>query len=89
MAKFKEKELTKNLKEFENKSTLELEFEKSVDGKIRLEEATVKFDDKKGYIYIESKNCNFKINTTLVFGYEKVKDEIDIDLDTILLKIKK
>ncbi len=89
MAKFKESELTENLKEFENKATLELEFEKSIEGKLKLEEARVRFDDKKGYIYIESKNSKFKINTTLVFGYEKIKEEIDIDLDTVLLKIRK
>lgn len=89
MAKFKESELTENLKEFENKSTIELEFEKSVEGKIKLEEATVKFDDKKGYIHIDSKDSNFKINTTLVFGYEKIENEIDIDLESLLLKIRK
>lgn len=89
MAKFRENELTENLKEFEKETTIELIFEKSIEGKMILENATVKYDDKIGYIYLKSKNGDFKINTTLVYGYEKIKDEIDIDLETTLLKIKK
>lgn len=89
MAKFKESELTENLQEFEKETTIELEFEKSIDGKIKLENATVKYDKKTGYLTIQSDNNNFRINTTLVYGYEKINDEVDIDLETILLKIKK
>lgn len=89
MPKFKESDLTENLQEFQKKDTIELEFEKSIEGTIKLEEATINYDDKKGYINIESKDGNFKINTTLVYGYEKIKDKINIDLDSILLKIKK
>lgn len=89
MAKFKESELTENLKEFQNKTTIELEFEKSIEGKLKLEETTVKYDEKRGFINIKSKDSNFKVNTTLVYGYEKVKGEISIDLESILLRIKK
>ena len=89
MAKFKESELTENLKEFQNKSTIELEFEKSIEGKLKLEETTVKYDEKRGFINIKSKDSSFKVNTTLVYGYEKIKGEISIDLESILLRIKK
>lgn len=89
MAKFKESELTENLKEFQNASTIELEFEKSVEGKIKLEDTTIKYDEKKGFVNIESKDSIFRINTALVYGYEKTKGVIYIDLESILLKIKK
>lgn len=89
MAKFKESELTENLQEFQNKDTIELEFEKSLEGKIKIEDAIINFDNKRGYINIEGKDSKFKINTALVYGYEKLKDEIQIDLESILLKIKK
>ncbi len=89
MSKFGESELVENLKGFQNKETIELEFEKSIEGKVKLEEATVSYDNKKGYINIESKNCNFRINTTLVWGYEKNKNGISIDLDTMMLNLKK
>ena len=75
MARFKESELTEKLQEFKNKKNIELEFEKSIEGKMKLEEATLKYDREYGYIIIESKNCKLKINTTLVTGYEKIKDE--------------
>ena len=88
MARFKESELTEKLQEFKNKKNIELEFEKSIEGKMKLEEATLKYDREYGYIIIESKNCKLKINTTLVTGYEKIKDEVHIDLETLLLKIK-
>ncbi len=88
MARFKESELTEKLQEFKNKKNIELEFEKSIEGKMKLEEATLKYDREYGYIIIESKNCKLKINTTLVTGYEKIKDEIHIDLETLLLKFK-
>ena len=88
MARFKESELTEKLQEFKNKKNIELEFEKSIEGKIKLEEATLEYDREYGYIIIKSKNCNLKINTTLVTGYEKFKDEIHIDLETLLLKFK-
>ena len=89
MAKFSEKELTEILKDFENKTDLELEFENALDGKVLLSNAKVEYDEKYGYIYITSDRGTFKINTTLVFEYEKLDDEIDINLDTLILKIRK
>ena len=50
MAKFSEKELTTYLKDFENVEKIELEFEKSIDGKAILSDACVRYDDKYGYI---------------------------------------
>ena len=89
MAKFGEKELTENLKDFESNTQIELEFEKNIDGKIVLENATIKYDEKYGFINIISNSGSFKINTTLVFGYERIEDEIIINLDTLILKIRK
>ena len=89
MEKFKESELTKNLQPFQEKTTIELEFEKSINGKLILEDTTVNYDYKNGFINIESKNGNFKINTTLVYGYGKENKEIYIDLESLLIKLKK
>lgn len=88
MAKFTEKELTENLKDFADKTELELEFEKGIDGKVLLSNAKIEYDEKYGYIYITSDRGSFKINTTLVCRYEKVENEIDIDLESLLLKIR-
>lgn len=88
MAKFGEKELTENLKDFKNNTEIELEFDKAIDGKVLLSNSKVEYDEKYGYIYITSDKGTFKINTTLVFGYEKKEDEIDINLDTLILKIR-
>ena len=89
MSKFRESELTETLKEYKENSTVELEFERCIDGGITLEEANIKYDSKYGFINITSKNGTFKINTTLVFGYEKKKDVIEIDLDTLIVRIRK
>ena len=89
MEKFKEFDLTENLQTFQEKTTIELEFDKSINGNLILEDATIKYDNKNGYIDIESKKGNFKINTTLVYGYRKKNDEIYIDLESLLIKIKK
>ena len=89
MSKFKEYELIQKLHEFQNPTNIELEFEKDMDGKIILENATVKYDSKLGFINIESKNVKFKINTTLVYGYEIINDVIQISLESLVLKIKK
>ena len=88
MAKFRESDLNDVLKNFTN-CTLELEFDKIINGKIVLKDAKIEFNDKTGFIHITSNNNSFKINTTLVYLYEKENDEIYIDLDTLLLKIKK
>ena len=89
MKKFKEFDLNENLQEFQEKTTIELNFERSIDGRFKLEDATIKYDEKKGFINIDSKNGNIKINTTLVYSYGKENEVIHIDLDSILLKIKK
>lgn len=87
MAKFREVDLTDILKDFQNKN-LEIQFERSISGTFKMEDASVNFDEKTGYIYIKNKINEFKINTTLVFGYEKQDDEIRIDLETIVIKIR-
>ena len=47
MAKFKESELTENLKEFQNKGDIELEFEKSISGKLKIEDATIFYNNRQ------------------------------------------
>lgn len=89
MEKFRENELTEKLKEFQEKTTIELEFEESIEGKIELEDTTVKYDAKRGYINIENKESNIRINTALVCEYQKTENEICIDLESTLLKIRK
>lgn len=89
MAKFKESELTENLKEFQNKGNIELEFEKSINGKIKIEDATVIYNNKTGFINIESEKAKFKVNTTLVYKYEKIRETIYIDLEMLLIKLRK
>ena len=89
LKKIRECELVNNLKEFQTKSTIEINFTDSLNGKIILEDATITYDEKKGYIHIVSKNGDFKINTTLVYDYEKANNKINIELDRLYLKIKK
>ncbi len=89
MSKFKESELSENLKEFQNKCNIEIELEKSIIGKLKLEDATIIYNSKNGFINIESEKIKFKVNTTLVYKYEKIRDIIYIDLDYITLKIRK
>lgn len=89
MAKFKESELTENLKDFQNKCEIELEFEKSISGKLKIEDATIFYNNKTGFINIDSEKAKFKINTTLVYRYERIKDVIYIELEMLLLKIRK
>ena len=89
MAKFKESELSEKLKEFQEKCDIEIEFEKSISGKLKLEDAIIVYNNKNGFINIESEKTKFKINTTLVYRYEKVKEIIYIDLDSLMIKIKK
>ena len=52
MAKFNENELTEKLKEYENKGNIRLKLERGLDGKIELEDATVIYDEKTGFIKI-------------------------------------
>ena len=89
MAKFNENELNEKLKEYKEKADINLEFERGLDGKIKLEDARIKYDPKQGFIKMEGANCKLEINTTMVCGYEKIDDTIKIDLETIILKIVK
>ena len=89
MAKFNENELTERLKEYENQSKINLEFERGIDGKIEIEEAKIKYNEQTGFIEIIGKQCDIQINTTMVCGYEKTENEIKIDLEEIMLKISK
>ena len=89
MTKFGERELTENLKDFEDNSKIELEFDRCINGKVLIEQAKIEYDGKHGYINIMGNNSSFRINTTLVFGYEKIEDELYVDLDSLILKVKK
>ena len=71
MVKFNENELTKILKDFEDKSKIKLGFEKGIEGKIEVEDASIGYDYKNGHIFIKGTNCDLKINTSMVCGYEK------------------
>lgn len=88
MSKFRENDLNEILKDFKEKRTIEIEFERSLDGTITLEDADISYDSKYGFININSKSGSFKINTTLVYAYEKELNEIVIDLETLIIKIK-
>lgn len=88
MAKFKESELDKVLKDYNN-IDLEIQFDMGLEGKIKLANAEVEYDEKKGYINIKNPNTTLKINTTLISKYEKNENEIIINIDTLVLKIEK
>ena len=89
MTKFREKDLDEVLKEFQSNSIIEIEFENNLSGKITIKDATIKYDKKVGFININGINISLKINTTLVYTYEKEKNRVKIDLDTLLINIKK
>lgn len=89
MAKFNENELTEKLTEYQIKEKIKLEFERGINGKIELEDATVTYDGKTGFIKISGNNCELEVNTMIIYGYEKNKNEIKIDLETVTLKIIK
>ena len=61
MSRFKEKDLSEMLKEFDNKSMIEIKLENSLSGSILLKDATIKYDEKLGFINIEGKNTKLKI----------------------------
>ncbi len=87
MAKFRENDLTNILKNFKNKTKIQLKFECGLEGKMILEDATVIYDRDFGFINIKGKEAEFRINTTLVHAYEKNDNEISIYLESIILKI--
>ncbi len=87
MTKFNENELTKILEEYENNAKIKLEFERAIEGKIELDDADVNYKKDIGFIEINGKNCNLRINTAMVCGYEKEDNEVRIDLENILVKL--
>lgn len=89
MAKFNENELTEKLKEYEENAKINLEFERGIDGKIEIDNASVKYNHQTGFIKIFGEKCDLQVNTTMVCGYEKIGNVIKIDLDTVMLKITK
>lgn len=89
MTKFKESELSENLKFLKNKGKLKLEFEDGIDGKMELDNVTVEYDYKRGFIKIKGEACDLDINTTLICGYEKDEDGVVIRLEAIGLKMKR
>ena len=89
MTKFRESDLTENLKNFETETKTEIKFERGLDGRMILEDATIKYDADVGFINIQSKNAELKINTTLVDEYKKNNDEIIINLENIMVKMRK
>ena len=46
MKKFREFDLNENLQEFQEKSTIEVEFDRNIIGTIKLQDATVEYDEK-------------------------------------------
>lgn len=89
MAKFNENELTEKIREYKEKAKINLEFERGIDGKFEVENATVDYDKQNGFIKIMGKNCALEVNTTMICGYEKENNEVKMDLETVILKITK
>ena len=89
MSRIREKDLTETLKEFDNKSNFEIEFENDLNGYIILKNTTIKYDEKNEFININGKDINLKINTTLVYKYEKNKNGIKIELESLIINIRK
>ena len=89
MLRFREKCLNEILKEFDNRSMIEIEFENNLSGSILLKDANIKYDEKLGFINIKGRNIKLKINTTLIYRYEKDKNSIKIELESLVIYIKK
>ena len=88
MSKIKESELENYLKQFENKDVIEIEFDENLEGKIRVEEPIIEFEDKTGFLTIKGKMIFLKINSTLVYKYEEINNEFKIELEGLKLNIK-
>ena len=88
MSKIKESELENYLKQFENKDVIEIEFDENLEGKIRVEEPIIEFEDKTGFLTIKGKMIFLKINSTLVYRYEEINNELKIELEGLKLNIK-
>ena len=65
---------------------IELGFEKGIEGKFEVEDASIGYDYKNGFIFIKGANCDLKINTAMVCGYEKNENEIRVDLEDVMVK---
>ena len=89
MSRFREKDLPEILKEFQNKCNVELEFENNLSGNVILKDVTIKYYEEIGFINIEGKDTDLKINTTLVYFYEKDNNIIKIELESLVMYIKK
>ena len=88
MSKIKESELENFLKQFDNRRIIEIEFDENLEGKIRVEEAKITFDNKNGFLIIEGNMFYLKINSTLVYRYEEINNEFKIELEGLKLNIK-
>ena len=51
------------------------------------DDANVNYKKDIGFIEINGTNCNFRINTAMVCGYEKEDNEVKFDLENILVKL--
>ena len=88
MSKIKESELEIFLKQFDNRKIIEIEFDENLEGKIRVEEPIIEFEDKTGFLTIKGKMIFLKINSTLVYKYEEINNEFKIELEGLKLNIK-
>ena len=71
MVKFNENELTKILKDFDDKSKIELGFEKGIEGKFEVEDASIGYDYKNGFIFIKG-----SLIVYIIFVLSQNRDEI-------------
>lgn len=88
MSKIKESELENFLKQFDNRRIIEIEFDENLEGKIRVEEPIIEFEDRTGFLTIKGKMIFLKINSTLVYKYEEINNEFKIELEGLKLNIK-
>ena len=83
MIRIKEKELKSIFDKFKNRSII-LEFKEGIEGKIKIDKASIIFDEKNGYINIINDENTLKINTTTVYRYMASEDykKIEIKIDS-------
>lgn len=87
MTKFKENELTKKIENFKKEKVLELELERGIVGSIKIEKASIEYCDTTGFIQIAGEGVDWKINTTEIYEYREIENGIEIDLETVVVKI--
>ena len=88
MPKIKESELENFLKKFENKNVIEVELDENIEGKIKVEKAKIKFDNKNGFLLIEGNLINLRINSAFVYRYEENNNEFKIELEGLKITVK-